>query len=353
MQIFIFNLETNLDSKVLSAAHDWVESFAKNFEEVYVYSTHVGRLDLPPNVRVTEIGGGNFQNRLIALLRLSEAFVKIFVRRENSVVFHHMSPRTALLLGPFLRIIGVTQGLWYSHNHASQSLRLAKPFVNWIFSSTRQALPIQSRKTQFVGHGIKTERFRKADISKQRKRQSIISVGRIVPVKHLEDLAEISVLARISEFEVGPITLVGPQPDLRYIKNLESIFAEHELKFFIKPAVNYEQILGYLESHDFFFTGTPKSVDKAAIEAAIAGCFVVSTNISTLESTGMSEVWKLVGCVPPERISDQILAISKIDENEILVLRQALQLAAISRNELNKTISAISKTLIGDSANLG
>lgn len=351
MKIYIFNLETNLDSAVLSAAHDWIEAFAQNFDQVHVYSTHVGKVDLPSNVKVEELGGGSIQNRIFAILKLSAAFVKIVATRKSSVVFHHMSPRTAVLIGPFLRLTGVTQGLWYSHNHASPSLLLATPVVNWIFSTNQQALPIQSKKTQFVGHAIKTERFNKTDLSRPRNPLSIISVGRIVPVKHLEGIIEIAELSRTKDVEVGDITLIGPQPDQKYLRHLQSIFAEANLTLYVKPPVKYDQLLGYLENHDYFFTGTPKSVDKAAIEAAIAGCFVVSENTSALESTGMYEVWKSLACPPPERISEQIRVLSRINQNEIPELRKVLQSAAISQNDLYQTISMISKTLIGNGTN--
>jgi len=350
MKIFIFNLETDLNSQVLSAAHDWVEAFANNFDEVMVFSTHVGRIELPDNVKVMEIGGGSLKRRVIALVKLCLAYAQIFKWRRQSVVFHHMSPRTALILGLFIKAIHVPQGLWYSHNHASTSLRLSKIFMSHLFSSTKDALPVKSTKSKFVGHGIKVERFASLDIQKERQALSIISVGRIVPVKHLEEITQVSTLQPNSEGKKIKITLLGPQPDPTYLAGLQSLYQKLDLDLVIVPPVSYESVVDYLTNNYFFFTGTPKSVDKAAIEAAIAGCFVVSTNMAALESTGMNEVWSSLGHNPPRQISEQVFMLSQIRAFETLKLRKTLQDSAILRNDLQGTISRISMILNPDDA---
>jgi glycosyltransferase involved in cell wall biosynthesis len=350
MKIVIFNLETDLDSQVLSAAHDWVEAFANNFDEVRVFSTHVGRVQLPPNVKVIEIGGGSVKSRTIALVRLCLAYAQIFKWRKQSVVFHHMSPRTALILGPFIKAIKVPQGLWYSHNHASLSLRFSKIFMSHLFSSTRDALPIKSSKSKFVGHGIKVERFASLDVHNERQPLSIISVGRIVPVKHLEDIANISNIQPNSRDKRIQITLLGPQPDPTYLEGLRSFYQKLDLDLVFIPPVSYELVVDSLRKNYFYFTGTPKSVDKAAIEAAIAGCFVVSTNMAALETTGMNEVWSSLGYNPPKEISEQVLILSQVGTFDTLRLRKRLQESAINRNNLQGTISRITKILIPDDA---
>ena len=72
--LIIYNLETDLDSQVLAAAHDWVEAFAAQVDKVFVYSTHVGQTNLPANVVVKELGGGSFLKRLVGLFRLYKSF---------------------------------------------------------------------------------------------------------------------------------------------------------------------------------------------------------------------------------------------------------------------------------------
>mgnify|MGYP000889057599 FL=1 len=105
--LIIYNLETDLDSQVLAAAHDWVEAFAAQVDKVFVYSTHVGRTKLPANVVVKELGGGSFLKRVAGLFKLYKSFATSLKHRSSVCVFHHMSPRTLLIVGPLYKIAGI------------------------------------------------------------------------------------------------------------------------------------------------------------------------------------------------------------------------------------------------------
>ena len=54
--LVIFNLSTDVDNIALSFANDWIEEFSKRYIKVRVWSVHVGSYDIPPNVKVTELG---------------------------------------------------------------------------------------------------------------------------------------------------------------------------------------------------------------------------------------------------------------------------------------------------------
>lgn len=57
-KLLIFNLELNLDSKVLASSHDWVHAFSNLFNETRVISTHVGRTELSRDTIIIELKGG-------------------------------------------------------------------------------------------------------------------------------------------------------------------------------------------------------------------------------------------------------------------------------------------------------
>jgi glycosyltransferase involved in cell wall biosynthesis len=220
-----------------------------------------------------------------------------------------------------------------------------------IFSSTKEALPITTSKAKFVGHGIKVTRFASVNISRNRDALSIISVGRIVPIKRLEEITQVKMVKTQSKNQKIQVTLLGPQPDLTYLAHLKSLYRELSLELIVVPPVSYESVVSHLTKNNFFFTGTPKSVDKAAIEAAIAGCFILTTNMSALETTGMNEVWNWLGRNPPELVSEQATIISKINESYILKLRKVLQDSAIFRNDVETTIPRIIKILTQTDSN--
>ena len=115
-RIVIYNLEMNESSKVLAANIDWVETFAKNFEHVTVFTVHKGHSSVSENVEVIELGGGTLILKIRAVLRLLINFFRILPFIGHTVVFHHMSSKTASTIGILYRLFKVPQGLWYSHS---------------------------------------------------------------------------------------------------------------------------------------------------------------------------------------------------------------------------------------------
>ena len=337
--LIIYNLETDLDSKVLAAAHDWVEAFALQVDKVFVYSTHVGRVSLPPNVVVIDLGGGSFLKRLIALSKLIISFLNAFKYRRDLCVFHHMSPRTLLIVGPLFKLTKIKQGLWYSHSKKSPSLKYAQIFADRIFTSTPSSIPISNSRVRYVGHGIKSQRLVDALIGSTLKREGIIALGRIVPVKNIE-LAILAISK--SGFKDLQLDCVGPQDaENEYVESLRTIAISNHTSLGIKNPVPYSQIPETLAGYKFIFTGTPRSVDKAVIEGAMSGCFVLSAEEEILEMTGMLAIWQELGYSNCPQLTEQINILSKISEEKERNLRVKLSEKAVSLNEIRSTTKKI------------
>jgi glycosyltransferase involved in cell wall biosynthesis len=272
--LIIYNLETDLDSQVLAAAHDWVEAFAAQVDKVLVYSTHVGRTNLPENVFVKELGGGSFLKRFVGLFRLYKSFATSLKYRSNVCVFHHMSPRTLLIVGPLYKVAGIKQGLWYSHSKKSLSLKYSQGFANRIFTSTPSAIPIANSRVRYVGHGIKSKSLLGALDNSKVKREGILALGRIVPIKNIE----FAILAiSQSKYRNIKLTCIGPhQKDSPYVEFLGNLADSNQVILSIVQAVPYSKVPQVLAGFEYIFTGTPRSVDKVVIEGAMSGCFVLA-----------------------------------------------------------------------------
>ena len=338
-RLVIYNLETNLDSNVLAAAHDWVESFAKNVDQVVVYSTHVGRVDLPTNVIVREIGGGTPVRRLVAVLRLLKSVAIEFPKRNTLAVFHHMSTRSLLFVGVFFKLMGVKQGLWYSHSKKSFSLSASHILADRIFTSIPSAIPISNNRVRFVGHGLKSERFLRTDCGVLQRRDGIVAIGRVVPVKRLELLVEAVSKSKIANLGV---TCIGPhQTNGDYPNKILELARIKEIDVSLKDAIPYKEIPNALRGFDFIFTGTPKSVDKAVIEGAMSGCFVVSSEEQAIKLTGMDQVFKSLGFENIPIIEHQLIAISGLPSDEKENLRSILSSKAMELNDLDQTTQKI------------
>jgi glycosyltransferase involved in cell wall biosynthesis len=347
--VYVFNLSSDLNSPVLAASLEWVKAFARQAKLVHVFSTHLGEVPTIPNVKFIEIGGGTFPRRVTAIFRLMAVLFYIVRNSKKAIVFHHMSPRTAVLLGPFLRLFKVPQGLWYSHSVASFELQVARHFVNVLFTSSESAIPIRSQKTKYTGHGISTELFKNTNQS-NRDRLSITSVGRITRIKNLEIiLNEISGLENDIQKAVN-VEFVGGIQDANYKNMLEQIAKGLNVKLRFCDPIPYDKLSEYYNCKSIYFTGTPKSIDKATLEAAFCGCFIVSKNPDALRLTGMQNLYGDIGENKVPSIEDQLRQIMNLDFEAERKIRKLISESAILQNDVNTTVKQILMQMKNDNA---
>lgn len=341
--LFIFNLETNLESSVLALGHSWIENLAKNnFEKIFVYSTHVGRHDLPHNVKVVELGGGNIPRRLIAVLRLIKSTVTISRYSSRAIVFHHMSVRTALYPGIFIKLLRIPQGIWYSHSSNPISLRLATKIADFVFTSVPGSTSINSNKLRFIGHGIDFTNYPDVDEVLTIQKEGIVSLGRIAPIKNLEKIVQ------AGENEVGfpGITFIGPNESATTLtKELEILASKNRVSLSFIPAIPHEYVPDYLSKYSIYYSGTPKSVDKSTLEAASVGCLVVTSEVPARELTGMNNVWTNLGHDLEIDLKDQIKVIGSVSAHELLAIRRYVMEFTRAANDVVNTTKKIVEQL--------
>jgi glycosyltransferase involved in cell wall biosynthesis len=340
--LLIYSLELDLDSHVLASAHDWVEEFADIYDQVVVVATHVGRHELPSNVRVVEIGGGSSFNRVRAIFRMLMSLNIATSKNQRVAVLHHMSTRSLLIVGPFLRLLRVPQILWYSHSVADLPLKLCQTIPNLIVSSNIRTVPIANKKrVRQIGHGINTARFGGENDLLARERQNIVAVGRVVRVKNLDILLETLIeLDAITQLKLGELRVIGPNSiDLEYEQELISFANAHSLKMQILEPLNYSDIPEFLASSSMLFSGTPMSVDKVCLEGAMSGCFIVSNNENVLELTGMSGIYPHKKM--RENIKLQIEWILSLSSQDSIDARKEIIGLSRKRNSLNSLTQSI------------
>ena len=342
--LFLFNLSMDLDNPILATTNLWVNEFAKNFENVRVYSTHVGRFEVPNNVRVTELGGGSLRTRIFALVKLVKAAFIIIRLRRSSVVFHHQSPITSMFPGFFLYLARVKQGLWYSHSSKPISLTVGARFVNKIFSSSPQSLPMSSRKANFLRHGIDTVSADRASEKVKLRKNDILFVGRISPIKTLEECIE--ALGFIGNKKTL-FVVAGPTDNQgNYLNQLIDLSSDRGVKFIRLSPINHDLVFEMMAEYNMFFAGMKNSVDKSCLEAAASGCFVITTDKASADLSGMTNFWQEInGSVNLPALSEQIRTISDIKPEKIEAFRRELRRRAIGSNAAIKLIATISLKL--------
>jgi len=334
------------DDAVLASAYDWAVSFASRFEKTIVITTRSGRFRPVRNLTVHAIGGGGIKQRILALVKLTRITRSLGILK-NDVIFHHMSTKTLIWPGVLFWLRGIRQSVWYSHSRADCFLRLGLFFRPTIFTSTIKSFPVKSYCGEVfpVGHGVEIPTEIKKRTSNREPRAQIIFVGRIARIKRIELLVE-SLQPRVIQEGNGclDILCVGPITDQSYRAELDQLAKNKSLNLEFCGAVPRKTVFKLMQNENIIFSATPSSTDKAAIEAAMLGCFVITTEEETSELCGMNYVWQELGYRSSEglpTIERQARLLLGIPHQEKERLRKISALHSQQRNSLTRLTTEI------------
>jgi len=186
-----------------------------------------------------------------------------------------MNHKTAVFPGIVLRIVGIHQVLWYAHASSSTVLKLAERSVNRIVTSRRTAFPVKSCKVVEIGQALTIHLSQDSIPDWNCRKQDIVSLGRLATVKHLEEC--LNALQRVNDSDIKLIN-IGPQSDPDYRRSLERFRIDDVSIFTAQRELPQSDALREISQYRYYFSGTRKAIDKAAIEAASVGCLVLTTN---------------------------------------------------------------------------
>ena len=83
------------------------------------------------------------------------------------------------------------------------------------------------------------------------------------------------------------------------------------------------------------------AVDKAAIEAALIGCIVLSSNENVLRLTGLDSFWEESDLKSGINIFDQLTFLMSLSDREREELRKRISKSTRERNDLEKNLGLI------------
>ena len=89
--LFVYNLGLDNKSYELAATIDWINAFASQCSKVYVFSTHIGQYNLPPNVRAIELGGGSFIGRCKWMISTTRSVILYLKLKVFLCSYHFLS----------------------------------------------------------------------------------------------------------------------------------------------------------------------------------------------------------------------------------------------------------------------
>lgn len=340
LRLVVFNLKSCQDDPIFNASVSWVEELSRRFKHIEVHSVHLGRVPTLSNVSWSELGGGNLVQRCRAILRLTKFLVRNSFSKRDFIVFHYMNHKTAVYPGAILRLMGIRQVLWYAHASSTLVLKFSEIFVDRIVTSRRSAFPLKSKKVSEIGQALTVAIPVETVPTWDNRENKVVSLGRLVPVKFLEECLE--ALYYNAELRLN-LTNIGPQPDLTYKEKLESFMVNGTRVFFAESEVPQREAVEAVSNFKFYFSGTREAIDKAAIEAASVGCMILTTNSNLQDILNLRKKFLQLGI--DQNISLQLRWYSNLSEGAAKELSKSLMQEVRTNLSLGRVIDRLIKEL--------
>jgi len=316
MKLLILTQKIDKDDPILGFFHRWVEEFSKHCESVILVCLFEGRHNLPDNVKVFSLG----KESGISKFKYLKIFYRIIFKQRSNYdsVFVHMNPIYVCIGGLFWRLLGKKIGLWYAHKSVDTKLRIAEKLSDIVFTPSIESFRIKSKKVIITGHGIDVDKFSIADKKEIDKNFTILSVGRISPIKNYEILIEATKELRNKNIDFRIIIIGGfaGKYDESYFKKLKDLVFKYELAGVVDfvGSVPHEKVIKYYKEADVFVNlSNTGSLDKAVLEAMACGVPVITSNEGLF-----SFLYKDVICgdLSAEKLSDKIIYFKNIELNQ-------------------------------------
>ncbi|MCK5059873.1 MAG: glycosyltransferase family 4 protein [Candidatus Pacebacteria bacterium] len=279
MKLLILTQKVDKNDSVLGFFHGWLLEFSKHFEHLTVICLEKGGGNLPENVEVLSLGKEKKISRFAYVFRF---YKYIWGERNNyDTVFVHMNQEYLLLGWILWKLWGKKIILWRNHNKGSFLTDIAVWASDIVCCTSKFSYTAKFKKTQLMPVGIDENMF-KRDTSIQRNSWTILSLGRISPVKKIDVLIDALIL--LDEKEIAfKASIYGdtPKRDQLYYEKLKqqgaALSKRNKLEFY--KGVSHKETPQVLNAYEIFVNLTPAgSFDKTILEAMACEAMVVFSN---------------------------------------------------------------------------
>jgi glycosyltransferase involved in cell wall biosynthesis len=344
MKLLIITQKVNREDPVLGFFHDWIFKLSEKFQKVSVICLEKGEFNFTENVEVFSLGKESKRSKVKYIQNFFNLILGL--NKEYDSVFVHMNQEYILLGGFIWKILGKKVYFWRNHSSGNFLTRISIWFSDKVFYTSQESFTAKYlTKAVKMPVGIDTGKFR--DYESVKKMGSVLSLGRISPVKNIHTMLE---AVKILEAKKVPLVFdiigdpVNPE-DLKYKEKLieenQSLINKHVLNFY--PAVpNYETPKIYSE-HEIFINLTPSgSFDKTLLEAAACGCILVTANKSL---AGEIDEKMVVGDRTPDNVAGMINFWLEASDQEKKIASKKLQEYVSKNHSLNVLVERLTKEI--------
>lgn len=345
MRLLLFNLVTDADSIAQGFTTTWINALAQRCEAVDVLTMRAGRLAVAENVRVYSVGkerGYSEPRRLLEFYRLLN---RLLSENYYTAAFAHMNTLFAILAAPLLKPRRIPLTLWYAHGAVTPRLRLAEKLADHCVSSSADGFRIPSRKLTFIGQGIDTHRFQPAAAPHASGQPfTILSVSRLAPVKHIEDIiTAAALLAKTTPAHPFQVHIYGDAPPeyatykLALAQQITSLGLDAQVK--LCGPMAYDAIVPiYQNANMLVNTSATGSLDKAVLEAMACGLPVITANpaFSNVLNDDL-----LIPLESPQQLAHQLQQFQAMSPQQRASLGMALREIVVRDHSLERLVNRL------------
>ena len=285
MKLLIITQKVDINDDNLGSFHDWLKKLA-GFADINVIANYAGGYELPENAKIFSLGKENGAGKIVKFLRYQWFLLKLLPKVDG--VFFHMCPEYVIAAGFWPKIFRRKTLLWYTHKSVNWKLKLAEKLVDKIFTASKESFRLPSKKVEITGHGIDINKFKSHPASsgtnlKKKNKFTIISVGRISPVKNYDILIDVAEIlkTKTSGWEIKIAGAPILEKDKVYLEKLKNLIQKKNLGGiieFVGPIPN-KNIVEFYQSGDLFVNlSDTGSLDRAVLEAMACGLKILTSN---------------------------------------------------------------------------
>lgn len=280
MRLLIITQKVDKNDGILGFFHGWLLEFAKNVEKLTVICLYEGTHSLPSNVEVLSLGKNEDVGKIVYLKRFFSYIWK--KRNDYEKVFIHMNPEYLVLGGLLWKILQKDVYLWFNHPRGNIWVWLMHTFPKNIFCTSKYAFVKKYKKTILMPAGIDTSIFKNQNL--ERKKNSILILGRISPIKRLHILDPALRLLRDAPFDLN-VSVYGEAPlqDVNYAHtwkdSIKDLIASRAIT--LKGNISNNETPRIYNKYKMYINLTPSgSFDKTILESMSCGVLPIVANKS-------------------------------------------------------------------------
>lgn len=286
MKILFICASVDVHNAVIGDTLDRAETIAKHPKvlSLSIISLHgVGQWRVR-GIQVYGVGSDQY-GRLRTLFEFLRV-VFLALRKDKPDFFYlYMCPTLAPLLIFFRLFFGVKIVQWFGHAVYTKPTRIAlKYFSDLWFNSNKSMATFAVDHLRLVGQGVKADQFT-YDPSAEKK-IDLITVGRITPIKKMDQILEVLKLCRDRYGKKYSLNICGDAfvpSDLEHKAKLKRKISEYDLEgqVTVSGMVSRDKLPNRLQQSKVFLFLVKGGVGKAILEGIACGTPVV---ISTPEA---------------------------------------------------------------------